>query len=149
MILVVGLGYLLRKPLRKFLTDRSTSIHRGLEEGRKALEASQAKLQEVEAKLQHLGEEIAAFRASAARDMEAERERMRQAALEETEKILESARAQIDSAVRVAKLDLELYTAYHAIEEAEGMIRGRLDEQGQKRLLSQFVARLGEGEHKN
>jgi F0F1-type ATP synthase membrane subunit b/b' len=139
LILVVGLGYLLRKPFREFFTGRSTSIRKGLEEGRKALEA----------KLQHLEEEIAAFKAAAARDMEAERERMRQAALEETEKILESARAQIEGAVRVAKLDLELYTAYQAIEQAEGMIRGRLDEQGQKRLLGQFMAHLGEGERKN
>jgi F-type H+-transporting ATPase subunit b len=149
LILVVGLGYLLRKPLREFFAGRSASIRRHLEEGRKALEASQAQLQKVEEKLRHLEEEIAAFKALAAQDMEAERERMRQAAAEEAEKILQSSRAQIDSAVRAAKLDLKAYTAQQAIGHAEELIRRRLDDAGRKRLVSQFVARLEERGRRN
>lgn len=149
LILVVGLGYLLRKPLREFFSGRSASIRKSLEEGREALEASQAKLQHVEDKLRHLEEEIAAFKASAARDLVEERERMRQAAVEEAGKILVSARAQIDSAVRGAKLDLQAYTAYKAVEQAEHLIRERLDDAGQERLVGQFVARLEQRERKN
>lgn len=148
-LLAGGLGYILRKPLAGFFSARSASIQKSLEEGRKALEASQAQLQAVEEKLRHLEDEIAAFKASAVQEMEAERQRLRQAAAEEAEKILASARAQIETAVRAAKVDLKCYTAQQAVELAEELIRQRLDASSRRYLLGQFVARLEARERKN
>jgi F-type H+-transporting ATPase subunit b len=136
------LGFFLRKPLAGFFAERSASIRKGLEEGRKALEVSQAQLKTVEEKLQHLEEEIAAFRASAGREMEAERQRLKLAVAEEAEKILQSARAQTEVAVRAAKLELKSYAAEQAVELAEEIIRRRLDEAGRKQLVSDFLARV-------
>jgi len=141
-LLVGTLGFVLRKPLAGFFAGRSASIRKGLEEGRKALEASQAQLKAVEEKLQHLEEEIAAFRASAGREMEAERQRLKLAAAEEAEKILQSARAQTEVAVRAAKLELKSYAAEQAVELAEEIIRRRLDEAGRKKLVSDFLTEV-------
>jgi F0F1-type ATP synthase membrane subunit b/b' len=141
-LLVGALAFLLRKPLADFFADRSGSIRKSLEEGRKALEASQAQLKSVEEKLQRLEEVIAAFKASAAREMEAERQRLKQAEAEEAEKILQSARAQADIAVRAAKLELKSYAAEQAVKLAEEIIRGRLDEAGRKKLVEEFLARV-------
>jgi F-type H+-transporting ATPase subunit b len=141
---VGALAFVLRKPLADFFAQRSASIRKGLEEGRKALEASQAQLKTVEEKLLHLEEEIAAFKASAAREMEAERQRLKLAAAEEAEKILQSARAQTEAAVRAAKLELKSYAAAQAVELAEEIIRRRLDEAGRKKLVGDFLARVGE-----
>ena len=141
-LLVGTLAFFLRKPLAGFFAERSASIRKDLEEGRKALEASRAQLRSVEEKLQHLEEEIAAFRASAGREMEAERQRLKLAAAEEAEKILQSARAQTEIAVRVAKLDLKSYAAEQAVALAEEIIRRRLDEAGRKQLVSDFLAEV-------
>ncbi len=141
-LLVIALAVLLRKPLAEFLTQRSASIQKSLEEGRKALEASQAQFNAVEEKLRNLEAEIAAFRATAAREMEAERERLRQASAEEAEKILASARAQLEAATSAAKLELMIFVAQQATEFAEGMIRERLDDASRRRLVSQFIAGL-------
>ena len=141
-LLVGGLVFLLRKPMAEFFAQRSASIRKSLEEGRKALEASQAQLSAVEEKLRSLEEEIRAFKASAAREMEAERERLRQAAAEEAEKILALARAQIETATRGAKLDLQIFAAQQAVELAGQMIRDRLDEVGRRRLVSRFTEGL-------
>ena len=141
-ILVGALAYLLRKPLAEFFAQRSESIRKSLEESRKALETSQAQLRAIEEKLRGLEEEISRFRAAAARQMEAERERLRQAAAAEAERILQFARAEIDNATRAAKLDLKLYAARQAVELAEAMIRQRLDEAGQRRLVGRFVGEL-------
>lgn len=149
LLLAGGLSYLLRKPLSDFFASRSASIRKSLEEGRTALEASQAQLQAVEEKLRHLEEEIAAFKASAAKEVEAERQRLRQAAAEEAEKILESARAQMETSVRAAKLDLKSYAAQQAVELAEELIRRRLDDPSRKLLVSQFVAGLEAKQSKN
>jgi F0F1-type ATP synthase membrane subunit b/b' len=98
----------------------------------------------VEEKLQHLEEEIAAFRASAGREMEAERQRLKLATAVEAEKILQSARAQIEVAVRAAKLELKSYAAEQAVELAEEIIRRRLDEAGRKKLVGEFLAGIKE-----
>jgi F-type H+-transporting ATPase subunit b len=141
-LLVGALGFVLRKPLAGFFAERSVSIRKGLEEGRKALEVSQGRLKTVEEKLQHLEEEIAAFKASAAREMEAERQRLTQSAAEEAEKILQFARARTEVAVRAARLELKSYAAEQAVELAEEIIRRRLDEAGRKELVSDFLARV-------
>jgi F-type H+-transporting ATPase subunit b len=148
-ILVGGLAYLLRKPLAAFFAERSASIRKSLEEGRKALEASEAKLRAVEEKVQHFEEEMAAFKTAAGREMEVERERLRQATAQETEKMLESVRAQVETATRQARVELKLYAAEQAVELAEKMIGERLDEASQQRLVSQFIAGLKAGRTSN
>lgn len=148
-ILVGGLVYILRKPGAEFFRSRSSSIQKSLDEGRKALEASQAQLQVVEAKLQGLEAEIAAFKASAAREMEAERQRLLKASAADAEKILETARAQTNVAIRAAKLELKKYAAQKAVTLAEELIRGRLDDSGRERLVTQFAATLQTKERKN
>jgi F-type H+-transporting ATPase subunit b len=141
-LLVGALAYVLRRPLADFFAQRSASIRKGLEEGRMALEASQAQLKTVEEKLQHLEQEIAAFKTAAEREMEGERQRLKLAAAEEAEKILQSARAQTEVAVRAAKLELKSYAAERAVELAEEIIRQQLDEAGRKRLVSEFLAEV-------
>jgi F-type H+-transporting ATPase subunit b len=148
-ILAGGLGYLLRKPLAEFFTGRSSQIHQKLDEGRKALEASQARMTAIEEKLKHLGEEIAAFKASATREAEAERQNLRAAAAVEAEKILESARARMETSVRAARLDLKYFAAEEALKQAETLIQGRLDEPARRQLVSQFMARLDVRESRN
>ena len=145
-LLLIGvLSYVLRKPLGEFFARRSDSIRKSLEEGRKALEASQAQLSAVEEKLRHLEEEIAAFKDAARREMEAEHERLRQAAASEARKILEFAQAQIEAAARAAKSELKIFTAQRALELAEEMVRQQMDAARRKRLVGRFVERVADG----
>ncbi len=148
-ILVAGLGYVLRKPMAEFLSGRSAAIQKALDEGRKALEASQAQMRAAERKLRGLEAEIAALQATAEREMASERQRLQQAGAEEAARILESARAQIDSALRAAKLELKSYVAEQSVASAEELIRTRLDDAGRRRLVTQFAATVGSKEAKN
>ena len=148
-LLVVALGYLLRKPAREFFSQRSEDIRKALEEGRAALEKSQAQLSAVEEKLKHLEEEIAGFKASAEKEMEAERKRLAEESVREAEKILEMTRVRIDSATRAAKLELRTSTARQALQLAEQMIRDRMDDAARQRLVSQFISTLGSKEERN
>jgi F-type H+-transporting ATPase subunit b len=146
LILGAALIYLLRKPLAEFFAERLETIHEGLEEGRRALAASDAKLAEVEAKLKQLEREIADFRARSQAEMQAERERLRQAAERDAQRVLDFANAQIEAAVRAAKLELKRYAAGQALELAESAIRRRLDEPLRHQLVSQFVSQLKESQ---
>lgn len=146
LLLAGGLAFLLRKPAGEFFSQRLASIRKALEEGQRALEASQAQLASIEQKLQQLEQQIAAFKASATQEMQAERERLRQATAREAEKILDSARAQMDSATRAAKLELKVYAAQQALELAEEMIRKRLDDTGRRLLVSRFLEGIVESQ---
>jgi len=141
-VLVAALGYFLRKPATAFFRSRSASIQKGLEEGRKAEETSQAQLQAVEERLKHLEEEVAAFKAAARREMDSERQHLAQATAEEAARILEAARGQLAVAVRGARSELRDFAARQAVSWAEGILRDRLDEAGRKRLVRQFAANL-------
>ena len=143
-ILVVALGYFLRKPLGSFFADRLSSIRRGLEEGRRALEASETRLAAVEEKLRSFERELAEFRAASEREMEAERERLKQAVEREAERILDFARSQIEASARAARLDLKRYAAAEALQLAELLIRERLDDSARQRLVNRFVDGLAE-----
>ena len=70
---------------------------------------------------------------------------MQQTIAEEAARILDSARAQTDTAVRGAKLELKNFAAEKAVDQAEELIRTRLDESGRRRLVTQFVASLVQG----
>ena len=143
-ILVGGLGHVLRKPLAAFFVERSASIQKGLDEGRKALEASQARLQSVENKLNRFEEEMANFRTAALEEMKAERENLRRMTASEIEKVIDSLRVQMEVATKQARLELKLYAAQQAVEMARQMFGQRLDDAGQRRLVADFVARLEE-----
>jgi F0F1-type ATP synthase membrane subunit b/b' len=74
--------------------------------------------------------------------MQAERQRLRQTSAEEAEKILEAARAQIETATRAGRLELKQYAAQEALRLAEELIRERLDGPSRRRLVSRFVDEL-------
>ncbi len=150
-ILVAALAYLLRKvlPVGEILSRRSAEIRQALGEGKKALEAAQAQMAAVEEKLRHLDEEVAAFKAAAEQEMEAERQRIRREAAEDAEKILQTAQARLEAATRTARQELRISTAHEALQRAEQMIRTRLDEPARARLVSQFVSSLPGAERRN
>lgn len=141
-ILVGGLFYLLRKPLASYFSSRRVNILKRLEEGRKALEESAARLQSIEQKLERLNDEMTALRAAGKREIEAEAERMRRQAAIEAERISESARAQVEAATRAAIIELKAYAASQATELAGQMVRGRLDRENQGKLVQRFVEGL-------
>lgn len=149
LIMAAALVYLLRQPLKDFFADRNDAIRQGLEEGRKALAAAETRMAEVESKLNNLGREIAAFKAESERAMEAECERLKQAAEAEAARLMEFAQTQIESATRAAKGELKRYAAGQAVELAEAMIRQRLDDPGRRGLVARFVRDLKNPEVQN
>ncbi|MGH9469108.1 MAG: hypothetical protein ACRD1N_02045 [Terriglobia bacterium] len=141
-ILVIVLVYVLRKPVAQFFVQRSSAVRESLEGGQKALAAARAELEGAEEKLRRLEQEVMALKTSALKEIDLERERMRRASAEESARILEAAEQTIRAAALAAKLELKHFAAREASERAEKMIREKLDDQGQARLLSRFVEGL-------
>ena len=141
-ILVGALTYLLRKPLSGFFAQRTSEIQASLEEGRKALEDSEARLKQVEEKMNGLEAAIAALRAEAEQEEEAELNRLREAARAEAERIVAAAQDEIEGAGRLARLELKRYAAEQAIRLAEEHLRQHLDKKQRTSLVNRFLTEL-------
>jgi F0F1-type ATP synthase membrane subunit b/b' len=145
-ILVGALVYFLRKPAAAYFAARSASIRKGIEEGRKALEASEAELRLVEEKLARLEQEIRAFEEAARLEIAAEEGRFRQETEAEGKKMLEFARARLSAAARAARQEVQAFAAAEALRLAEQSVRERLDAPRRDRLFAWYLAGLGSTE---
>ena len=136
------LVYLYRKRGKAFFNERSEAIRKSLDEGRQALEASQARLADAEKKLAGFQDEVQALKKRAEAEIADEQERMRHAADDEARRIGEFAKARIQAEINAAKLELKDYVAGQALDQARGLIQQRMDEESRKTLVDFFLAGL-------
>jgi F-type H+-transporting ATPase subunit b len=133
------LGYLLRKPMGQFFSQRGREILEGIARGRRAGEDAAARLRDIEARLAGLEAEIARLREAAGTEAQADHDRLRARAQAEAEKIRAMAEQEIDSSVRQARSQIKNYAAVLAVELAEQRIRARLTPERQDALLRRYA----------
>lgn len=130
----------MKSSLPKMFRERTSAIQRGIEEARKASADSAAKLQDIEARLSKLDQDIASMKIQAEQDAEAEDRRLRAATEEEKNKILQTAEQEINSASNMARRDLKQYAAELAVALAEKRIT--VDDAADKDLVREFASQL-------
>lgn len=141
-LLVALFIYLLFKSkLPQALRDRTAAIQKGIKEAQAASADAARRLSEIEARLGKLDTEVAGIRASAERESAAEEERIRQAAEEDRQKVVEAAEAEITAIARNARRELKGYAASLAVDLAARRIR--IDEPTDHALVRGFVEQLG------
>jgi F-type H+-transporting ATPase subunit b len=140
-------GFLFRvakKPLRKALKERKATILRGMDEAARMKRDAEARLEDYEAKLSHIEEEV-----------ERVRREMREAAEAERVKILADARARRERMEKDAKLLVaqELAAARDALKgemvqaamsSAADVVKTRLRGDDQQRFADEYLAGLGQ-----
>lgn len=142
-LFVGALIYFIRRPVSDALRARREGIRRELMRAREERDAANAKLEEVEARLQRLDAEVASVREQARREAEAEGERVRRSADEEADKLREQARREVESAGKAARQELRRYAAEQSVRLAEEMIRRDIRPEDDQRLVNRQVEELG------
>lgn len=137
-----AIGYLAYKKGGPYFRAQAEEISRKIAEGTRAREAAQRQRQEVQAKLANIDTEIAAMRAEAKRDADAEAQRLRTLAREEAQKIETAAQAEIVAAEREARMELKTFAARMAVERAEALLRQELTPKSEASLFQVFVQQL-------
>lgn len=141
LIIFLGLLYfLVRKPAREFFATRLAAVRATLQQAAKEKEAATAKMSELDARLNRVGDELAGIKSQAEREAVAERERLQAEAQRDAEKIRATALREIESAKQIAMSELREFAATKAVDLAEQMIRRELKPEDDARL----VARMGE-----
>lgn len=142
LILFGALGWLLRKPMRRFLVSRTAQIREGLEAGRRARQEAAARLRDVEARLSGLDADVAGLQQAAGADAQGERERLRKNAEAEAARILSQAEQEMDALSKAARSELKEYAAGLAVDLAEKRVRARLTAAHQAALVREYAANL-------
>ncbi len=141
-ILVGTLVYLLRSPLAKYLSDRSTQIRRDLVNAAETRQAATAQIEEIDRKMKALPHELDALRVQGAQEIAAEEARIQAAAAAERDRLLAQARREIDLQVKVAERDLVSHAADLAVGVAAERIKRTITDDDQKRLVDRYVQQL-------
>jgi len=141
-LLVAGLGYLCAKTLPAFFKSRTGEIQQGIIEAQAVKKDAERRASEVEAKLAALGAEIEKFKTQANSEMEQEALRLREDTARQIARIQQQGQAEIETASKIARRDLQAYAAKLALDLAEQRVKERLDRTADSVLVDDFVKDL-------
>ena len=143
--LMVGiLVYFVTKPIRKGLKERREGIEKALAEAEAAKQAAEAKHREYTEKLARATEEIKSIAASIRHEGEVERDKIIAAAREMAAKIEREAENKAAGVVANARAELREEAARLAVELAEDLLKKQVSADDQKRLVEEYMLKVGE-----
>jgi F-type H+-transporting ATPase subunit b len=149
LILVGGLGYIVRKRLGPYYAARAAGISKDLVDSERTAKDAEARAAEVDRRLASLDAEIAALRAESQKESAAEVERFAQQTAAEIAKIGANGEQEIRTAQKAARLELQRFAAQLAVELAEQKVRARMDTGTEDRLVGGFVRDLPSPDSRN
>jgi F-type H+-transporting ATPase subunit b len=145
LVLIIGiLVYFLRKPIRNFFERRSADIQRRIREAEQARDEAQARLAEIQGRLEKLDEEVAAIRRQAEEDARAEREKILAQTEADVAKMQQRARNEIENLKMQTIRELREYTAEKVVELAGDVLRRELTPDDEERLFDSFLEKMGD-----
>ncbi len=142
-VILAGVTYwVFAKLLPPVFRRSADSISATIAKATAAKAEAEKKLEDAAAKLGSLEKEIAEFRALAQREAGAGIERLRIVTRNDVEKIGVAAKAEIEAAERVARVELKALAAKLAVDGAESLVARQMTPSVQEALMNQFVQSL-------
>jgi F0F1-type ATP synthase membrane subunit b/b' len=141
-ILAGILGYLISKNMGPVLVARSRQIREGLAAGERAKAEAEARSAAVMAKLSGLDQAIGQMKISAKEDQNREASRIQAETAAEMARIRQQSLLEIESAGKLARLEVRRHAAAAAIELAERKLRSRMSPDVQAGLLRNFTGEI-------
>jgi F-type H+-transporting ATPase subunit b len=142
-IVALAIGIPLFRFLPRYLRDRGAKISGDIETARRQTEDANSRLSAVEAKLAHLDEEVARYRAEIEAEMRRDEERVKAALEEERARIVASAEQEIGAAAAHARRGLRQFAGELAIERAVKQMT--ITPETDRALIAEFVKDAGNG----
>ncbi|MBS3819233.1 F0F1 ATP synthase subunit B [bacterium] len=143
-VLFGGLTYLLYKPFRSLLNQRTQDIQNKLQEAEKSQKQAQKKLKEAQKRLKRVGEETEKMKKQSRKEGKKEKEKILQQAQEEVKTIKKDTQEEIENITSVGVQELKEYVADLSVQLAEQRIRRKMSSQDQFRIIQESIQRIGE-----
>ena len=145
-ILFGGLGFLLAKPLRKFLAEIGLSVEKTIQETWRAKTDSERKLELFQERMESLEQEVRKIKGEGEEAGGREKERILALARQESEKVKSFAAQEIEALSQSAQAELREHAAEMAVSLARANIERRLTPELHSHFIDESIRRL-EGLH--
>jgi len=139
LILAGGLGYLIRKNAGPFYESRSRKIREDIVQSEEIRQDAERRATEVDRRLAGLDSEVAALRAEAEKEAQAERDRILKQTPLEIAKVRAHAEQEIAAAGKTARAELKQYAAELAVGLAAKKLQARMTPDTQDGLVRGFL----------
>jgi F-type H+-transporting ATPase subunit b len=143
-LFVTVLIWLAKGPVRAAFAERSAAIRRAADEARERREKADQMANDIQARLAAIEAEVRAIHERAAAEGERQKRELMAAAEAESQKILNTARTEVDNRLKHARNELTEYAGQLAAERAEQILREQINEQDQKKLFQESLRQVGE-----
>ena len=141
-ILFGGLGFLLAKPLRRFLAEIGLSVEKTMQETKRAKADSEARLESLKQRMLSLEQEVRKIKDEGDEAGQREKERVLALSRQESEKIKLFAAQEIEVLSQSARAELKEYGADIAVSLARANIERRLTPELHSHLIDESIRRL-------
>ncbi|MFQ5913372.1 MAG: F0F1 ATP synthase subunit B [Nitrospinota bacterium] len=144
LLVLFGLFFLLRKPIRAMMAKRRDGIERAIKEAEEARAEAARLREEYTRRTADLEKELAEIREQAKADQEALRARVLKEGGEAADRIMDQTRFTIEQETRKAEEQIRSRAALLALELAEKALERELSPEDQRRLIRDCIAKVGE-----
>ena len=134
--LLVALG---KKPLREALRKRKERIMRGIEDAARMKQEAATRLDEYQAKLANIDDEIERIKEEMRHAAETERDRIVKEAEERRQRMERDAHLLFEQELKAAREALRVQTVEHAVKAAEDLLRARIDEATEQKQRAVYL----------
>jgi F-type H+-transporting ATPase subunit b len=141
-ILFGGLGFLLAKPLRRFLEEAGLAVEKTIEKTQSAKKNAEQKLEALKERMAGLEAEARKIREDGREAGKNESDRLLSQARDETDKIKSQTGLEIKMHAQGARTELRKYAAELAVTLAETNIKRRMTPELHARLIDDSIRQL-------
>ena len=145
MLLFLGvLGWFLGGPIKKALIDRRVQIQADAEEAKARRAKADQLAADIQARLTQIENDVRAIHDRAQAEGEKQKKELIAAAEAEAQKILQSARNEVDNRLKRARHELTEYAGELATQRAEQILREKVTDNDRERLFDESVREVAE-----
>ncbi|MFO1463023.1 MAG: ATP synthase F0 subunit B [bacterium] len=142
LILVGGLAFFLRKPVKEFFASRSTLIRKNIEEATQRRGNAEQKYAEYEARLKSIEKEMQELIATLKKDGELEKRRLVEQAQHQVANLKTTSERILQQELRKAKEELKKEAVHLATDLAEELLRKNVTADDQGRIVDQYLQKM-------
>ncbi len=145
-VFLAALGWVIRGPVKGALAARHEQIQRDAQEAQERRTKADQMAADIQKRLTQLEEELRQIRERAQIEGERQKREMIAAAEAEAQKILQSARGEVDNRLKHARHELTEYAGQLASERAEQLLRDKITDADREKLFRDSLNQVEEVE---
>ncbi len=142
LLLFGGLGFLLAKPLRKFLEEAGLAVEKTIRKTERAKNDAEQKLETLQERMKGLESEVRKIKEDGLEAGKRDKDRLLAEARKEVDRIKALAEVEIQTHAQAAQAQLREYAAEMAVSLAESNIQRRLTPELHTRLIDESIQQL-------